>query len=205
MKTLKISFILAGAWLGGSLMGVEEPQFEVKQTWGEVEVRSYGPMVVAQTLVTGNFSDAGNEGFKKLAGYIFGGNQGSQKIEMTAPVIQEPQKKGEKIEMTAPVLQEGAEQNRWVSFVMPAGRTLENLPRPNDPAVVLKEIPARKMAVLRYSGTWSEERYQEKVQALLEVLKTQGVKLKGAPTLARYNPPWIPWFLRRNEVQIEIE
>lgn len=169
-------------------MAVEEPKFEILERFGDVEIRQYGPVVIAETEVEGEFGAAGNEGFRRAASYIFGGNQKNQKINMTAPVLQE-EKDGKK----------------RVAFVMPQEEKFTTLPRPNDSRVNLKEVPARKMAALKYSGTWSEERYQEKVKELLDLLKSKNLKSKGEPVLARYNPPWIPWFLRRNEVLIELE
>ncbi|MFM8270098.1 MAG: SOUL family heme-binding protein [Pseudomonadota bacterium] len=169
-------------------MAVEEPKYEVLESFGDVEIRQYPPLVIAETVVEGDFGSAGNEGFRRAAGYIFGGNQQKQKISMTAPVLQE-EKAGKK----------------HVSFVMPQEKKLSNLPMPDDSRVVLKEVSKRKMAALKYSGTWSEERYQEKVKELFDQLRNKNIKAKGEPVLARYNPPWIPWFLRRNEILIEIE
>jgi len=174
--------------LGSLGMAVEEPKFEVLEKFGDVEIRQYGAIVIAETEVEGDFGEAGNEGFRRAAGYIFGGNQQNQKISMTAPVLQE-EKDGKK----------------RVALVMPEEKKLPQLPSPNDSRVILKEVASRKMAVLKYSGTWSEERYREKVNELKEVLKGKNYKIKGEPILARYNPPWIPWFLRRNEVLIELE
>lgn len=171
-------------------MAVEEPKYEVLDSFGDIEIRKYGPLVIAETEVTGEFSEAGNEGFKRIASYIFGGNQKQQKINMTAPVLQREEKQKEK---------------RIVAFVMPEGKSLNNLPLPDDAKVVLKEIPPQKMAAFRYSGTWSEERYKEKMGILLQTLQERQFKTRGVPILARYNPPWIPWFLRRNEILIELE
>lgn len=167
---------------------IEEPKFRILEKIGKIEIRQYAAMVIAETVVEGSFGAASNEGFRRNASYIFGGNQEKQKISMTAPVLQE-EKEGKK----------------RVAFVMPEGRGLSNLPVPEDTRVALKEIPPRKMAVLRYSGTWSEQHYLEKVNELLKVLETKKLKATGKPILARYNPPWIPWFLRRNEILIEIE
>ncbi len=169
-------------------MAIEEPKFELVETLGEIEIRKYGPMVLAETELSGEFGEVGNQGFRRVAAYIFGGNKMNEKIAMTAPVIQESSGKNSK-----------------VSFVMPADKDLSHLPVPNDVQVVLKEMPARKMAVLRYSGTWSEERYLEKLQELLTELKTRNITAKGTPLWARYNPPWMPWFLRRNEILVEVE
>jgi len=169
-------------------MAVEEPKFELVETLGEIEIRKYGPMVLAETELSGDFSEVGNQGFRLVAAYIFGGNQKNEKIAMTAPVIQESSGKRSK-----------------VAFVMPSDKNLSHLPAPNNAQVVLKEMPARKMAVLKYSGTWSEERYLEKLEELLNQLKARNISPKGTPLWARYNPPWMPWFLRRNEILIEVD
>lgn len=186
-------------------MAIEEPKYEIKTVFGDVEIRQYDSVIVAETEVEGDFGEAGNIGFRRIAGYIFGGNHQKQKIEMTAPVLQENSPKGEKIDMTAPVLQREKLGKKIIAFVMPSDKTMENLPVPNDSHVILRSVPARKMAVLKYSGTWSEERYQEKLKELQTLLSEKNIKAKGEPLLARYNPPWIPWFLRRNEVLIEVE
>ena len=185
----KIFIVLTALVVGGHLaMAVQEPKYEVKETYGDIEIREYGPLVLSETDVEGDFSQAGNEGFRRIADYIFGGNTQKEKISMTAPVLQE---------------QRGSRKK--ISFVMPEGKNLTNLPNPNDQRVQLKELPSRKMAVLKYSGTWSEERYLERVKELVDFLKGKKLKTKGEPILARYNPPWIPWFLRRNEVMVELE
>ena len=171
-------------------MAVEEPKYEVLESFGDIEIRMYGPMVIAETEVVGDFGEAGNEGFRRIAGYIFGGNGAKQKISMTAPVLQQ---------------EEEGKKKRRVAFVMPEGKNLSNLPIPNDAEVVLKEVASKKMAAFKYSGTWSEERYREKMEELLRTLKTKNLTTRGVPILARYNPPWIPWFLRRNEVLVELD
>ncbi|MCF7985420.1 MAG: heme-binding protein [Thiohalocapsa sp.] len=198
-------------------MAIEEPAFEVIETYPAFELRRYAPYLVAETEVTGNFGNAGNRGFRRLAGYIFGDNRGERKIEMTAPVNQRPaDKQGQVIDMTAPVTQRpraDAEPNdapddaeRFViSFVMPEQFTLETLPRPTDPTITFREVPERLMAVRRYSGTWSERNYRENERALLSALPAAGLSAVSEPVYARYNSPFSLWFLRRNEVMVEVE
>ena len=122
---------------------------------------------------------------------------------MTAPVSQVPE--GEKIEMTAPVEQQNL-QGRWaVSFMMPASYTLETLPVPVDPKVSLRQVPARRLAAVRYSGTWSKKNYLRYMQELESWINDEGLTIVGEPVWARYNPPFTLWFLRRNEILIPVD
>jgi len=184
----------------------EEPSYDVVRKYEVFEVRRYAAQLVAETEVTGSRETAGNAGFRVLAGYIFGKNRGERKIAMTAPVTQA---EGRKIAMTAPVTQagrggEGGEARWVVQFMMPSEFTMESLPEPLDPSVRFREVPARRVAALRYSGTWSEERYLGHLARLREAMAREGLEAAGEPVWARYDPPWKPWFLRRNEILIEI-
>jgi len=191
-------------------MALEKPRYRVVEVLEEFEVREYEPYLVAETEVTGSREDAGNAGFRRLADYIFGKNEGSRKISMTAPVAQQEgaAPAGQKIAMTAPVSQQerpGQGPPTWtIQFMMPAGLTRETVPRPIDPAVVFREIPGRRMAVISYSGTWSEERYEKHLALLRAAMEKAGLQASGDPIWARYDPPFMPWFLRRNEIQVEI-
>ena len=187
----------------GDVMAIEESRYTVVEQVDNFELRSYEPGIVAETLVEGDFSEVGNEGFRRLAGYIFGDNRKQQDIDMTAPVSQESA--SEKIAMTAPVSQQTAGGKWRITFIMPAGYTMETLPVPLDDRVVLKQEPARLMAAIRYSGTWGRERYQEKEASLRVFAAEQGLKIVGEPVFARYNAPFTLWFLRRNEVLIPVE
>lgn len=190
-------------------MAIEEPKYSVVEKSGDYELRAYAPMVVAETLVEGDLDDASRAGFKRIADYIFGNNTaragGSEKISMTAPVAMSP--KSEKISMTAPVgmqAKTGSDNiNQWrMYFVMPSQYTLETLPKPNNPTVALRAIPASRMAVLRFSGLAGEEKTAKKTVELLAWLKSKQISPIGEPELARYNPPWTLPFLRRNEVMV---
>lgn len=179
-------------------MAIEEPDYTVISKSSEYQVRKYGPIVVAETKVDADFENAGNLAFKILAGYIFGANHSKTKITMTAPVNQE------KIKMTAPVTQTSDSTGYLVQFTMPKQYTLESLPVPNDSRVELKLVPPREVAVFSYSGSWSESRYQTKLAEFKGALKRDSLRTKGAPVLARFNSPFQLWFLRRNEIWIEI-
>ena len=201
-----IGFVLLGA--AGVAVAVEEPQYRIEREYGSFEVRVYAPAIVAETVVTGGFGDGTNEGFRRLAGYIFGANGGGRKIAMTAPVGAEPARgaAGTKIAMTAPVGAEKSTDGWTVTFTMPSSFTLASLPVPNDARVRLREIPARRVAAARFSGTWGAERFEDVARKLVADARAAGLDPAGAPPVfARYNPPWTPWFLRRNEVLIPLE
>jgi hypothetical protein len=184
-------------------MAIEEAKYTVIEKDGPFEVRQYGPQIVAETFVQGDFEKVGNEGFRRLYGYISGENRKKESISMTAPVSQEAS--SEKIAMTAPVGQERVGGTWRITFVMPSAYTMETLPEPLDSRVILREIPEQLMAAMRYSGTWGRERYEERKARLLEGIQDRGLRPTGEPVFARYNPPFMPWFLRRNEVLIPVE
>lgn len=183
-------------------MAVEEPAFELVSKTGGYDVRSYPATLVAETATEASFDDAGNQAFRVLAGYIFGANRSRSKLAMTAPVSQ--QARPEKIAMTAPVSQKAGPTGYVVQFTMPSGYSLATLPVPDDARVTLREIPARKVAVLRYSGSWSKAHYEEKLQALRSALRIDGLSTFGEPEFARFNSPWQLWFLRRNEIWLTL-
>lgn len=183
-------------------MAIEEPGYRVIEQDGSFELREYSPYLVAETRVEAGFTEAGNIAFRRLFAYISGANTAQAKIQMTAPVTQSG---GEKIAMTAPVSQVPDQGGYRVAFMVPSQYTRETVPTPTDPAVKIREVPARLAACLRYSGRWTEERYLEHEQELHQLIKARGLVENGAPILARYNPPFMPWFLRRNEVLIPVE
>ena len=186
----------------GDAMAIEEAAYTVTARDGAFEIRDYAPHVVAETLVEGTLEEAGNKAFNRLFRYISGGNRSREKVAMTAPVSQQPQ--GEKIAMTAPVAQQRV-QERWsVSFTMPASYTLETLPAPDDPTITLRPVPTRRMAAVRYSGLWSEKNYLQNRSELEAWIREQGLTAAGDPVWARYNPPFTPWFMRRNEILIPL-
>lgn len=186
-------------------MATETPKHEVLKRYADFELRAYAPYVVAETVVEGDQADVGNAAFSRLAGYIFGGNQGAKKIAMTAPVSQVPQE-GQKIAMTAPVAQVRTGTRSWrVQFMMPSEYTLQSLPQPNDPRVELRELGPRRFAVLRYSGTWWQKNYDDHLELLRAAMRREGLSAKGEPVWARYDPPFTPWFLRTNEILIEVD
>jgi effector-binding domain-containing protein len=195
--------LLLGAALWGPIASnVERPKYKIAERSGDIEIRDYAPMIVAETEVKGERREAIGKGFRLIADYIFGNNAAAQKVPMTAPVTQQG---GEKIAMTAPVTQQGGGGDTWrVRFVMPARYTIETLPKPNNPAVELKEIPEKRFAVIRFSGMAGAESLERHTKALQDFLSAKKLAPLSPPTYAFYNPPWTLPFLRRNEVMVEI-
>lgn len=197
-------------WVGVGLVAVhllalaiEEPAYTVEQQLGDIEVRQYAPYVVAQVLVDTSADRAGGEAFPILAGYIFGKNKGARKMEMTAPVTQAAAPL--KFEMTAPVTQSPAPGGYVVQFVLPKGVKLETAPEPLDPRVQLREVPGGRVAVIRYSGFWSQANQAEHLDKLQAALRAAQLPWTGEPTLSRYDPPFTPWFMRRNEIWLALD
>lgn len=182
-------------------MAIEEAKYDVLIKENNIEVRQYEPYIVAQTLVNDTFEDAGNKAFSRLFNYISGDNKSKQEIAMTAPVSQT----GQKIEMTAPVAQQKSENGWIISFMMPMSFTLETIPKPNNPDIHIRKNESQLMASIEYSGFWSESNYLENKSKLETWISNSKYKSSGNPIWARYNAPFTPWFLRRNEVLIPIE
>lgn len=180
----------------------EEPRWTSVAQEGAFEVRDYAPTVVAETVVDGERGAAINQGFRRLAGYIFGGNQPAQEIAMTAPVAQQPA--GQRIAMTSPVAQMPAPNGWTVTFYMPPGSRLDDMPRPNDTTVELRQQPQRRVAVGRFSGLATQSNLSRHTDELLSYVRARGDTVLGPVTYAFYDPPWtLPW-ARRNEVMVEI-
>jgi len=211
---------LAVGFLGmESAMAIEEPTYDVRISQAPFELRHYAPTLIAQTIVEGDMDEASNKGFRLIADFIFGnnlatgskaGSEQAAKIAMTAPVTVEPQ--SSKIAMTAPVTLEpqagdakmaGAKQWR-IHFVMPSQYTLANIPKPNNRAVTLHEVPSKYFVVHRYSGFNTVARVQEKTNEALAWAMQQSLKVVGTPQLSRYDPPWTLPMFRRNEIMVEV-
>jgi hypothetical protein len=187
----------------GEGMALEEARYTVIMKEESFELRQYEPHIVAETMVDGDFDKAGNDGFRRLFKYISGENQKKQSIAMTAPVSQDAG--SEKIAMTAPVSQERTGGQWRIAFVMPSEYTMDTLPQPVDPKVILRQAPARRMAAITYSGSWSKARYEEHKALLEAFIQKQKLQPLGEPVLARYNSPFTLWFLRRNEVLVPVQ
>ncbi len=188
-------------------MAIEEPKFTLLEKEESFELRAYEPKLIAEVFVDGDMSEASSKGFKLIADYIFGNNTSqsgkSEKINMTAPVAVKAS--AEKISMTAPVGLQQSNSGWRVYFVMPSQYTLQTLPKPNNPLVIIKRTPGQKFAVIRFTGLVGEEKMTVKQAELNQWITRKNLKALSNPELARYNPPWTLPFLRRNELMIEVE
>ena len=165
----------------------EEPDYQVVRKLQEVELRQYAGYAVAEVLVPGPAEEAGNLAFPILAGYIFGKNKGERKLAMTAPVTQAPAPGGFRVQ-----------------FVLPKGVTAANAPEPVDPRVMLRDVAPRRLAAIRYSGFWSDANYSEHLATLQNTLRAAELAWVGEAVYSRYNAPITPWFLRRNEIWLQL-
>jgi hypothetical protein len=213
-----LSLILSGCATVDAFINTEESAYKIIKQDGNFEIREYPSIIVAETFVSGPLAEATNNGFRAIAGYIFGaniakkpvsGDVSNEKIAMTVPVTVEAE--NEKIAMTVPVTVEPNPaatdgEKRWrVHFVMPSKYTLATLPTPKNPAVILRQIPPQRLATVRFSGFSEEPKVQEQTALLNAWLEKNQVKALGAPQLARYNPPITLPPLRRNEIMRVVE
>jgi hypothetical protein len=180
----------------------QEPDYKVVQKLDAIEVREYSAYTVAEVVVPGPAKEAGNAAFPILAGYIFGKNKGERKLAMTAPVTQaaEPVK----LEMTAPVTQSSTAGGFRVQFVLPKGVTMASAPEPSDARITLRDIAPTRVAVIRYSGFWSDDNYNDHLAQLQAALRAADLVPVGEPVYSRYDAPFIPWFMRRNEIWLHL-
>ena len=202
--------VLMVAWMAAGYLpvrNIETPKYEVLSAKKGYEIRLYPSHIVAEVQVTGTYNESTNKGFRTIADYIFGNNTASGSIAMTAPVLHEKQLASEKISMTAPVLhgKTGETDSYTVAFVMPSSYTLENLPKPNNPDVTVRTVPPKKYAALRFRGYAPEGKVERKMEDLLALLKQDNITPAGSPSVAEYNPPWTPPFMRHNEILVEVQ
>lgn len=192
---------------------LEEPKYTVEAVKDGYEIRRYAPTLAATTTVGGaDYDKAMNEGFRRIADYIFGNNTAKSGIAMTAPVLEsvgDGENNGKEgasspIAMTVPVIEQGSSAQRTVSFIMPSEYTLETIPQPNNPAVVLVQNPAKRVAALRFSWFTSASRVAAKKNELAALVTSDGLQMRTEPAVAFYNPPFTPPFMRRNEILIDI-
>lgn len=171
----------------------EEPDYDAVRKDGEIEIRDYDAMVVAETIKSGYHEKARRSGFETLADYISASNRSGKKITMTAPVLQQLSEN------------EGQTKGWAIRFVMPKSYSRSTLPTPSSTAVSLKDVPAKRVVAIRFSGNFSASLASKKLMALYNYIADENLKQKGDPEYAFYNPPWTPGFMKRNEIFIEIE
>lgn len=208
INPIKLAEQVVEGFLGvvGIRVGAEEPKYTRRQLTDTVEIRRYGSRIAAETTVLENENRARNEGFRRLAGYIFGGNRRDQAIAMTAPVSQQSARGGEQIAMTAPVVQAAGGEDGWViRFYMPSKWTMETLPTPNDDRVQLVTVPPETVAVLRFSGDRSPKAVAARTYELLKALQNNGIEPRGEAQAWFYDPPWTLPMVRRSEIAVPVE
>lgn len=167
----------------------EQQPYSVVRRFRDFEVRDYPASAVAEVMITDSFEQAGTRAFGPLFGYISGRNLGRQSISMTAPVLQRT----------------AADGGQAVSFVLPATLSANAAPAPDDDAISIEGRPATRTAAMTYSGRWSRSAFEQHRDLLIGALDREGLRAAGEARFARYNPPFTPWFLRRNEVLIDVE
>lgn len=203
-----VSLLEQAASVFGVRSATEEPKYVVENQLGDVQIRRYGPRIAAETEVhADDESDALNRGFRRLAGYIFGGNHARTTIAMTAPVTAQPAeaRDRQKIAMTAPVSQTRSPDGAWViRFFMPARWTIDSLPVPDDAAVTLIPVGPQTFAVLRFRGSWKPSAITSRTDELMQTVQTSDYHPAGAPLSWFYDPPWTIPLLRRNEVAVAV-
>ena len=183
----------------------EQQPFDVVRRYDGFELRRYPSHVVAEVNLRLPFEQAGNKAFGSLFGYISGQNRSRTSVPMTAPVVQSAGP-SQKVAMTAPVIQHKTDEGGYaVAFVLPAEMTEESAPEPTDPKVTIRTVPSSLAAVTRYSGRWSQDSYEHHCADLLAAIGAEGLKPVGTPRFARFDPPFKPWFLRRNEVIVDVD
>lgn len=202
-KILTAIFPLVLLLISGASFSAEEAKYSIIDSNDGFEVRYYDSHILAEVIVPGDFEEAGSTAFRPLFNYITGNNIARQEISMTAPVSQE--RRSQSIAMTSPVGQTAVDGAWVVSFMMPAEFSMDTLPQPLESQVSLRVVPARYIASVKYSGFWSQAGYEKHYKELSKWISDKGLRSVGEPIWARYNAPFTPWFLRRNEVLIPIE
>jgi hypothetical protein len=206
-------------------MPTDKPRYEVLARAGAMEVRRYAPIIVAETFVEGELGPAGSEGYRRLLSYISGYNRARREIDCPGRLLKAETGNrpgaagtsaalvpdatstppsgpttGEPIPMTAPMGQRPEGAGYWVSFVMPPSLSLVTLPQPSHPQIRLREIGGRTVAAIRFRGWWRPATVERNRQSLEQWMRGAALKAAGEPVYARYNPPYVPPFLRRNEI-----
>ncbi len=191
MRTGSLTLIILLCGLSAPLKAIETLPYQVLATQGAIEIRRYGPHLLATVQVAADFDDAGSQGFRPLFNYISGDNAGAEKIAMTAPVLQQAD---------AP-----SEDGQWsVSFVLPGVLDQQSAPAPQNDAVQINQQSGFVVAALAYRGSWSRKNYAQHEELLLAGIKQMALSPCGAPLWARFDPPFMPWFLRKNEILVPL-
>lgn len=184
-----LAAIVIGIWIY-AMSTIEQPTYASVTRDGDIEIRDYPGLVVAEVTRRGDRQAAVRAGFAPLAGYIFAKSRAGETISMTAPVTQTPA--------------QAADQSWLIRFVMPSKYTLETLPKGQGEDVRLLELPAARRAVIRFSGVATDALIATNEAKLRDWLAQRVIAIQGVATYAYYNDPWTPGLLRRNEVLVEV-
>ncbi len=202
MNTLKLLTLLLLSWIAPA-QAVEQPTYTLLRTHEFFEVRNYEPFVVAEVVVPGPANEAVDQAFPLLAGFVFGQNRSERKWEMTAPLMQTALRfvppapaTADPIEMVETVL---------VQLMLPRESSPAGLPEPLDPRVRFREVPRQRLAVIQYSGSWSQANYEEHLELLRQALSQAGIMVLGDPVFSSYDAPLTPWFWRTNEIWLRVQ
>jgi len=202
-----VAVVALPATIFGLRFGYEHAEYTVTASYDGFEIRTYGPRLVAEVTVEGTPEEATSEGFRILAGYIFGANVAAEEIAMTTPVERTPaDRTSARIAMTTPVDRRGAGDSWVVTFTMPSKYDLATLPKPEDERIVIRELPPQRFAAIRISGSPSESDVAARTEQLAADAAAQGLRVdeSAPPIYSRYDPPWTPSLLRRNEIMLRL-
>lgn len=183
---------------------IEKPEYKVVFVDGAVEYRLYQSFIVAETEIIGleSWKDASNEGFRRLFKYITGDNNGEEKIAMTAPVQQSKIQAEDVVFNQAEPL---TTKSGWkVGFMLPSSYSIADAPMPEDERIEIRTVPEKLVAAIRYSGRWTTRNFDKYESRLLAAVMEENIEILGESETAFYNPPFVPPFMRRNEILVEV-
>lgn len=183
---------------------IEKPEYKVVFVDGAVEYRLYQSFIVAETEIIGleSWKDASNEGFRRLFKYITGDNNGEEKIAMTAPVQQSKIQAEDVVFNQAEPL---TTKSGWkVGFMLPSSYSIVDAPMPVDERIEIRTVPEKLVAAIRYSGRWTTRNFDKYESRLMAALMEENIEILGESETAFYNPPFVPPFMRRNEILVEV-
>ena len=198
---LIIVLVFGAAMIGPIMSNVEVPAYKIVKKEQNIEIRQYPPLIIAEVKTAGSRQDSIGNGFRILADFIFGNNEGEKQLSMNGPITQQ---EGIKIAMTAPVQQEKTDTEWAISFIMPSKFSIDTIPNPINDRIKITQIPSKRYAVITFSGRSTEANLTKHTNELEIYMNGSSYSKVGNAKYAFYNPPWTLPFLRRNEVQFEL-